>query len=255
MTHVESEMALLIPSCDAYADVWPPLFQAFEKYWPAAAFSKYLVTNQLAPRFENVQTIQVGQDVSWSDNLLSALQKIPEPYVLLNIDDLILCKPVDHAAVMSIASQLMASNGNYVRFNPTPSGRGRGAIGEVLPGDFYRASTVFSLWRKEVLQSVLRRGEDAWHFEIHGSARTDVFDKWFASRRPLLQHVNLVIKGKVDPRAVTVMQRCGIAYQSRRAVLSRSELIVRWLKEQRSQALVLLPRRLGRSIRNVFRPV
>lgn len=256
MKPIDAQVAMVVPSCDAYADVWPPLLQALQRFWPANGFKKYLVTNRLTPTFTGVQTLAVGDDVSWSDNLLFALDRIPEDYVLLNIDDLILCGPVHHAAVMAAISQLTDAGGNYLRLNPTPPGRSAdGAIGRVPPGDIYRASTIFSLWRKDVLRAVLRPGESAWHFEIHGSVRTDAFGDWFASKRFLLSYVNLVIKGKIDPRALTVLQRQGIGYRSERRVLSRSELARRWLAEQRSRVLELLPRKLSRSIRNVFRAV
>lgn len=252
---VDSKVALVIPSCDAYADVWPSLLKGLQCYWPDNSFAKYLVTNHKQPAFAEVSVIAVGKDVSWSDNLLFALDRVAEPYVLLNIDDLILNAAVDHAAVMAVVKQLVESGGNYLRLNPTPPGSiGHGEVGLVPPGDIYRSSTVFSLWRKEVLQSVLRPGESAWHFEIDGSARTDVFDGWFASRRFLLSYVNLVIKGKVDPRALAALARCSISYDSSRPLLSGPALAKRWLQEKRSRALELLPRRLGRLIRSFFRP-
>jgi hypothetical protein len=255
MNPVDTKVALVIPSCDAYADVWPPLLQGLQRFWPDNAFAKYLVTNQLRPAVASLRVIAVGDDVSWSDNLLFALDRVAEPYVLLNIDDLILSAAVDHAAVMAVVSRLVESGGNYLRLNPTPPGNaGPGEVGLVPPGDIYRSSTVFSLWRKEVLQSVLRPGESAWHFEINGSARTDVFDNWFASKRFLLSYVNLVIKGKVDPRALAALARSGISYESSRSILSGPALAQRWLQEKRSRALELLPRRLGRSIRSIFRP-
>jgi hypothetical protein len=201
-----------------------------------------------------VDIITTGTDVSWSDNLLYALDRIEEPYVALNIDDLILCESVDHDAVVAVVADFVRTKGNYLRLNPTPPGRGWGTVGEVPRGDLYRASTIFSLWRKEILQHVLRRGESAWHFEIYGSARTDAFDKWFASRHTLIKHVNLVLKGKVDPRALAILLRCGIDYDSNRASLSQREVFTRRVMELRSQALLLLPRRLARSIRNVFPP-
>jgi len=254
MKSVNSKVALVIPSCDAYSDVWPPLLQGLKRYWPDNAFAKYLVTNQQQPSVEGVEVIAVGKDVSWSDNLRFALDRVAEPYVLLNIDDLILNADVDHAAVMAMVSELVESGGNYLRLNPTPPGNAGPGVMDLVPsGDIYRSSTVFSLWRKEVLQSVLRPGESAWHFEIDGSVRTDVFDKWFASKRFLLSYVNLVIKGKVDPRALAALARSGISYDSSRSWLSGTGLAKRWLQEKRSRALELLPRRLGRSIRSIFR--
>jgi len=255
MNPVDSKVALVIPSCDAYADVWSPLFQGLQRFWPDNAFAKYLVTNHLRPAVASLRVIAVGNDVSWSDNLLVALDCVAEPYVLLNIDDLILSAAVDHEAVMAVVSQFVESGGNYLRLNPTPHGNAAlDDVGLVPPGDIYRSSTVFSLWRKEVLISILRKGESAWQFEIDGSARTDVFDKWFASKRYLLSYVNLLIKGKVDPQALVALNRCGISYDSSRSLMSGLALKKRRLQEKRSLVLSLLPRGLARSIRSIFPP-
>jgi len=36
-----------------------------------------------------------------------------------------------------------------------------------------------SLWKKDMLCALLRAGETAWDFEIHGSHRSDAYDGFF----------------------------------------------------------------------------
>ena len=152
--------------------------------------------------------IAVGNDVSWSDNLLFALNCVAEPYVLLNIDDLILSAAVDHKAVTAVVSQFVESDGNYLRLNPTPHGNATlGDVGLVPPGDIYRSSTVF------------------------------------------------LIKGKVDPRALVALNRCGISHEPSGYLMSSLALTKRRPQEKLSLVLSLLPRGLARSIRSIFLPI
>src|SRR5216683_775040 len=219
---INQKIAFVIPSCDRYSDLWQPLFQALRRFWPENSFRKYLITNHVSPVFEGVEVMRVGDDVSWSDNLSNVLDEITEDYVLLNIDDLIICDRVDHDRLSAVVREFISGHGNYLRLNPTPKGVDIGGAMDVVPvGDIYRASTIFSIWRKDVLKSILRPGESAWAFEIYGTSRTDCFGEWFAAKATLLSYVNLVIKGKVDPTALAALDRCGIVYRAQRPVLSR----------------------------------
>lgn len=249
----DSGLALVVPSCDTYADVWPALTSAINKFWPARDIPKYLVTNNTRPQFDGFSNIAVGNDVSWSDNLKNALEVIPFDYVLLNIDDLILIDEVNHSQVMATFDKFVKARGNYLRLNPTPPGRySIDELCPVPPGDVYRSSTVFSVWRKDVLRNVLCSGENAWEFEIAGSRRTDTYDGWYAVKRPMFKYVNLLLKGKVDPRAVREIRTSGVDYTSARKVLSPLELNIRRMRELRTRMFTLVPPAIRRPIRNVF---
>ena len=253
MTEIENEIALVIPSCDAYADAWNPLIQGLQHFWSDKGFPTYLITNYLRPTFHDVKVIAVGQDVSWSDNLIVALKNISEPYILLNIDDLILYHPINHSEVMKIISPFIIEKGDYLRLNPTPPGQGGKVTSKIPTGAPYRTSTQFSLWRKDVLQTLLRSGETAWDFEIKGSVRSDNFSLWYASKVYLIRHVNLIIKGKVDPSAANTLRNVGIAVNNSRPVLSWIERLSLRLRILRSKIFFLLfPPKIARSIRNLF---
>lgn len=252
---IDRKIAFVIPSCDQYSDLWPSLFQALRRFWPEHSFRTYLITNHLSPAIEGVAVVGVGDDVSWSDNLSNALAKIAEDYILLNMDDLILHNRVDHGRLCTVVSEFISRRGNYLRLNPTPKGVDVGEAMDIVPaGDVYRASVVFSIWRKDVLKSILRSGESAWDFERYGSIRSDCFGAWFAAKDWLLSYVNLVIQGKVDPRALAVLDRCGVVYRAPRPVWSGMEMLKLVAKERRSVVFGLLPRRSKRAIRDFFGP-
>ena len=145
-------------------------------------------------------------------------------------------------------------NGNYLRFNPTPKGKKSSGIFDKVPkGHLYRSSTIFSVWKKSILLSVLKNGESAWDFEIKGSPRTDIFEEWFSRKSTLINYVNLVIKGKVDPRALNKLIDAGIPYFSNRDALSEWELTARKLREFRSSIFNLLPKKIAGFVRRLMK--
>ena len=251
--HNVPELAILIPSCDKYSDLWPVLMDSIARFWNPLPGKLYLLTNNLTPVFSKVSVIAIGEDKTWSANIINAISHIGQKYVMIFIDDLILYQHLDVDLIHKTIANFLASDGEYLRLNPTPAGKHDGRFVNVIPsGDIYRSSTVFSIWRKDVLLDVLKPSENAWEFEITGASRTDSYKKWFASSEWLVPYLNLVIKGKVDPLALHRLKIAGLEYSSDRQIMSPFEIVLRLLKQMRSHILNLLPRRLQRSIRQLF---
>jgi len=250
---MSNDLAILVPSCDRYSDVWPVLFGSLNKYWAVNRCKVYLITNHLVPEIDGVQVINVGEDLSWSDNLLNALKIIKEKNVLLYIDDLILTDFVDNPKIEKLLEFFNNVDGNYLRLNPTPAGSGEDEVGTVDPGDVYRCSTVFSVWRKTVLLSLLRSGESAWDFEISGTQRSMGYDRWFASNSSVMVWVNLIVKGSVDPRAEKILKNQGISWVSARKRLGVFQLQRLRTKEALSSLLLLVPVAYRRRVRECFK--
>ncbi len=216
-------IAVLVPSCDHYSDLWLPFFTTLRQQWPDIPFELVLVTNHKDFTFRGVTVIRVGEDKGWCANLKLALSQIGAEAILLFVDDLFINRRVDSVAVERLFRRFLLEGMNYLRFNPTPGPTERldaDGIGEVCPGDYYRASTVVSLWRKTVLQEVLRDNETAWELEIVGSSRTRQYGGWFASSRWLIPTTNLVIKGRYDPFAFWRLRRTGLSLSDHRPRMS-----------------------------------
>src|SRR5688572_15493980 len=92
---MEKDTAVLILSCDKYADAWMPFFTLFRKYWPSCNFPVYLGTNELDFNFPGVTTIRSGKACDWSNDTKSILDQIPERYVIVLLEDYFLERPVD----------------------------------------------------------------------------------------------------------------------------------------------------------------
>src|SRR5204863_1193423 len=180
--HLGRSFAFLVVSCDAYSDLWNPYFQLFRRFWPDCPLPVFLLSNHLELKHPGVESVRVGRDVSWSDNLRVALERIAQPYVVLAIEDQFFCDRVDSAAVNAILAWVLAHAPNYVRLLPTPRPDGPydDLVGVVSRGTLYRTSTVYCVWRKTTLAGLLRSGEDAWDFELKGEARTDDLDGFYA---------------------------------------------------------------------------
>lgn len=237
-------IAILIVSCDNYADLWEPFFTLFNRFWSDCPFSVYLVSNHKQYSSSRVMTITVGEDISWSDNLKRALELIPEEFVLLWIDDLFLLKPVASDRLMNICTAFQQVNGNYIRLNPTINADVpfNELFGLVSPGTIYRCSTVLSLWRKSVLDNLVNTGESAWDFEIFGTVRSDKYDGFYATHTAIFPVENGVIKGKWRNRVYkSISALCPNANLTRRNRMNLLEEICLLAKTVRSRVLNLLP--------------
>ncbi len=250
-----SSVAVVVPSCDKYSDLWDGYFRCLSKYWPDCPYEVFLVANDL--RFSKSRlsgVINVGEDRGWSANLLAALDRVPHDYVLMMMDDLFIIKTIDTARIAKLLELCVAGQWNYLRLNPTPGPIAPvllDDIGEVPAGDWYRSSTVFSVWRKDVLLSMLRPGESAWQFEIYGSKRTNAYGKWFACSKWNTPFVNLVIKGKIDPASLKRLNS-GFDLSLNRPRLNTIERGAAVLKRARSKLMLLVPRRVRQGLREKF---
>jgi len=245
-------ISVLVVSCDSYADLWEPFFTLFRRFWPDCPFEVYLVANHKQPRIPGVEVISVGDDLSWSDNLGRVLRSLRHEYVLLFLDDLMLTGPVATADLASVLQWAAAAKPNYVRLNPTerPPLRSNTLVGEVPPGALYRTSTVLSLWRRGVLESLLKPGESAWDFELLGSVRSDAIPGFYATWRAHFSVVNCVIKGKWDPHAVRALRQLGVDPDLRaRGAMNRIETVSFRIAQARSTIFRAFPWRYRRKLR------
>lgn len=249
------EIAFVVPSCDKYCDLWNPLFDNLALTWPDLPFRIYLISNYLDYDREGVSVIQVGDDTTWSENLIKGLEKVSEENIFLLIDDLFFSERIDHIAVLKMFERFVVGGFNYLRMNPTPGpgfGRTEANIGLVNPGAAYRSSTVLCLWKKSTLLQTLDRKENAWELEIAGSARTDRFGEWYASRKWMMPYHNLVIKGRYDPSAFNAIVKKGIVLNTARPRMNSFQHLTYRAKKVRSAVFKIVPTKLRRRIRGYF---
>lgn len=207
-----SGVAVLVLSCDRYAGLWPLFADRWRRFWPSCNLPTFILTNERTFTADGIRAMPVGKDIDWSSSLRRALDSLSADVVLLMIDDAPLDQPVQSDELAALIDRFVAEDMNYLNLkaNPLPVLPKRNdPFGPLLPGELYRAALVPALWRLSVLRSLLVDGESSWQFEIRGSRRSDPIDKFFATYRPFFAWIHLVIKGKLDWRALKKLKEVG----------------------------------------------
>ena len=188
---------ILVISCDAYSDVWDVFFKSFNRQWKNCPLKLNLLSNHKSYNSHQVNTIKVGEDISWSDNLLRGIQDIKNDYILVLLDDLFLINKISNGYFYQISNWIHENNPNYLRLcishKPNYFDDLIGEIPKITP---YKTSTMPCIWKKSVLKDLLKEGESAWDFEINGSKRAYQYDKFYAVYNDFIKYKNGIIKGK-----------------------------------------------------------
>ena len=212
-------VAVLVSSCDAFFDAWKPFAVFFEKFWGDCPLEVFLLTNQLAVRSRRLQPIAVGGDRGWSSNLLAALERIPQTYILYFQEDYFLTSPVRREQLAEDFADVIESGADSLCFRARsepvsgfePLNDRFGIVPLASDG---RTRCQVTLWKRSALQSILRSGETAWNFEARGSARTQETQILSYLRRentPIPYLMSAISRGLWMPNAIALCREHGVA--------------------------------------------
>ena len=218
-----ANLAVLVLSCDAYSDLWPPFFELYFKNWPDNKFDTFLLSNFNAYPDSRVKSIAVGEDISWSQNLINALGHLDKyEYVLLLMEDGFLKEKVDTTVLNSIIEEFTSNKGNYLTLinEPKPNIPHNKGYGEISIGAPYRPTATFAVWKISTLLSLLDANENAWEFEKKGAIRSDKFDKFYSVHHDQFTYIHGVIKGQWLSPAIEDLKVLGIKVSDERGVYS-----------------------------------
>jgi hypothetical protein len=207
-----SSVAVVVSSCDAFFDTWRPFFFFFRKHWNDCPLPVFLIVNQLRVRSKLARPIAVGRDRNWASNMAIALASIPQPYILYFQDDYFLTGKVNNELLAHDFAYAFNSNAAslclYARSTLEPSFQPlTDRIGIVPPDSDGRTRLQVTLWKKEVLQAIIRPGESAWNMEARGSKRTkDLLALSYVHRRglPIPYLMSAVVRGLWTPQALAL---------------------------------------------------
>ena len=247
---------LLVTSTDRFLPEARITMAQLDRLGIASRFDCHLLLGEANPRIEGFKVLHRARQGSWSSELRDGLLQLDKPFVLLWLDDFppLRSLPVDD--IVALIDRFIALDGHYLRLNPTPAGLGQTVqpgLRAILPNELYRTSTVYAVWRRSTLLSLLDDTETAWQFEFAGSERSARFNGFYASEKSHVEFVNLVIKGLIDPRAERRLRSMGVEVSGLvRARMNRQQLQKLQFGELRSWLLKQLPCQLRTSVRNLF---
>ena len=206
-------LAILVLSCDKYADLWDGFFYQFEKNFNLDV-PVYFASNTKIPNIDfPLKMILTGDEVSWGSNFKKVLKKLNERYILITLEDLYL----DSKFSINLFNEVM----DFIRVSPVAVKHLKysGVIhGEEMVSDHisklpiglpYRV-TLCGIWDREYLLSFIEDSENPWQFEVNGSARDSIAEGYYALNLPICNTVNMVEKGAWIKKSVHWATRNGV---------------------------------------------
>jgi len=217
MKEFNSDLTVLVTSCDAYRDVELPFLSLFRKHWPDCRYELVLVSETGRDCSSGIsfdRVLATGFGKNWCQMLVEALEQISTPYVLLLMNDYLLDAPVDGCKFSERLEQAKLFDAANLRLNPNPKGRSpwrNTDLMEFPKNTAYCVTCQTGIWHREYLLNLARRNKSAWEFERYGSFM--VGDE----KRPLLvtptkefPFVDAVHKGCWEKFGVEVCRRNGV---------------------------------------------
>ena len=245
----DNNIDIVVISCDNYSDVWPHFFNSLFKNWEDCPLGVYLISNKKTFNHKKVKNINIGDDISWSDNLKKGIKSLKKEYVLLLIDDLIINKTISNNYFIKISNWIKFNSPNYLRlhisFKPNYYDGLIGVLPKISP---YKVSLMPSIWKRNFLSKMLNSKETAWDFEIKGSKRAYNYGKFFSTYNQFISYDNSIIKGKWQRHIARKLK----INKNLRPVLTPSEQYIYNLKVLRSVLFNSLPNSLKLKLKKVL---
>lgn len=223
---VSRDLAVLVLSCDAFADAWEPFFKMFFTYWPDCPYPVYLCSETREFTHPSVRIMKPGRRLQWSARLQWALQQMSEDYLLFLLEDYIFLKPVSTERIEHLFRVLKETRSCYLRLFPCPGPDAPltdyPGIGVINPGSPYRNCTQAAIWKKDALLAILDPNESVWDFELIGAKRAEQLDGMFLCVEidedgdpleegdyPITYFCTGIVRGKWRREAVKIIRRHG----------------------------------------------
>lgn len=174
---------ILVNSCDSYSDVRDLFFKALQEYWPDNPFP-VIINTESNPMLGYNEDEKAQK--AWGERLVSILNKIETPYVIMLFDDFVLEDTVDQAkvdAALNILENDSKSSVFYLNAACVKSHKDEPEKDYRLLKDNvdYRLNSVPSIWKRLELLEFTKPIDNPWSWEVFGSYRTYNKNKNFYS--------------------------------------------------------------------------
>lgn len=229
-----NELTIIIPSFDKYSELWNPFFNLLFKNWPELLGKYKNIPIILVSNFEKydenprVKNIKVGPDISWSDNLISAMHYVNTKYVLIMLEDYMINSPVKLNRMHDMLNLLEINKAAYAgiclddgmfehgfeKNKRYPDGRNDVIIRSKDKATEYRTSLQPSIWNAKTLKKILVPGESAWDFEVIGNIRSKRItqDFYMVVKDAPISYLNAVDKRSYIKSVIDYINKSGIEF-------------------------------------------
>lgn len=189
MTQPQTDVTILVNSCDLYEDAWYPFFKLLKIQWPQCEKYNIVFNTESIPfhcDFLNIRNYCGEKSIPWSERLKNCLDTIDSKYIIFFLEDFFLKGPVN-TKVLNACLKLLDENQNVgcVSLVPElsindPYWKTKGQY------DYYfteivsskaRINAMTAIWKKDFLYKLLKNREDPWEFERNATIRAKLSRK------------------------------------------------------------------------------
>lgn len=230
---MKEELVILVDSFDGYSDLWPTFFLFFDKNWKDCPYKLKLVSN--FKNYQGIETILIGEELSWSDRTYKAVLELNCEYVMLLLEDYFIGNKVNNNEIIRILNFMKHNDSRYFRLTNFPKSRNnkkKSDIFSIYEDEEYGVNLQASIWKKDFLLDVLKEVKgNAWQFELYFLKKTiesnhKPMQGCYGSVVDPLCIKNGVIKGKWYPSTLKYFGKSGIHIDtSKREILNLYEQI------------------------------
>lgn len=177
-----TELSILVYSCYKNSDMWSIFLTLFQKYWRDCAYRLILLTDKLGGRHEEYAFDDIVVcDSNWYDMLMAGIQRAGTKYVMLWMDDYLLCDYIwnqDIEYYLGMTKKFQAANMRLVESPTIPAETFSKdhRFHYYCPGTAYSFSTQVGIWSAEFLKKNIRPEWSAWDFERIGSIKVKDYE-------------------------------------------------------------------------------
>lgn len=208
-----TDIAIVILSCDKFKVTWKPCFDHLFNAWPDCPYPVYLLNNFTHSKDERVKDLLVGEDLNWSDTLKKGLLKIKEKRIFFIFDDSFITR-FNLEEVKSIFNLTIENDLDSVALRKRVFDSGKrfnDKIYKINSTAKYRNSLFLNLIKKDLLLSLLKSGENAWQFEKDGNKRNKSFNFYSVYNSKLVTYKHGIVKGKWLPNTYIYLKKNGFS--------------------------------------------
>jgi len=170
-----TDIAVLVPSFDGYADIWPIQAELFQRFWPDRTWPMYWVhTRKPVPSIANgIAVPEVGR-LEWGNAIRYAVECVPASLIAFWFEEIFPLSKVPNDLFLE-AAEIMRTTPDVgivqlTRYYCQPTNPSIGNFADYPLGEVGFSSSLPAIFRKEVLLHLLKANPKSNDFEQQSSA-------------------------------------------------------------------------------------
>lgn len=186
-------ICVFVSSSDRTKDIFEIVFRDSQRIWSDCSWPKYVGFTTASDGQFGFTAVSASRESTWREELSDQIEQLPQTidYILLLLDNFLIATKVDAEILYRVFQNARSNSLPYVRLVPVV----RNPVGQIIEvfrhrfaasnfrkfssSEPYYSSLQAAIWRRDHLQSLLRRPGSIWDFEhiVSDAPHYAVWDK------------------------------------------------------------------------------